>query len=152
MDEINDNSAIVNNNLETDKTQDYISAINEIKNNSVSKEQYNKLREENKRLLDAYVNGETIEAKAEKVKPDESTLRNNFLNNPSPNGLEYFKNMMDLRDSIIERTGQDPMAGDNEAVSLARSEEIANIYKECIEIANGNSAVFHNELTRRIKN
>ena len=33
-------------------TSQYISAINDIRNNSVSKEAYNKFKEENKQLLD----------------------------------------------------------------------------------------------------
>ena len=35
-----------------DTTQDYISAINEIKQNSVSKEAYNKVVEDNRKLLE----------------------------------------------------------------------------------------------------
>ena len=40
---------------------DYIEAIKEMKQNSVSKKAYDKLREENKQLLDSLINGKEIE-------------------------------------------------------------------------------------------
>lgn len=36
---------------------DYIAAINEMKQNSVSRQQYEKLKQENKELLDTLING-----------------------------------------------------------------------------------------------
>jgi hypothetical protein len=44
---------------------DYIAAIQELQNNTVSKDQYQKLREENKKLLDALVSGQQINVPAE---------------------------------------------------------------------------------------
>ena len=43
-----------------DTTQDYISAINEIKQNTVSKEAYNKVVEDNRKLLDSLVHTSAI--------------------------------------------------------------------------------------------
>ena len=48
---------------EVNDSIDYIEAIKEIKQNSVDREAYNKLREENKRLLNSLVNGESIDVK-----------------------------------------------------------------------------------------
>ena len=45
---------------------DYIAAINEMKQNSVSREQYNKLQSENKKLLDALVTNKQIDVAEEK--------------------------------------------------------------------------------------
>ena len=57
---------------------DYIEAIKEMKANTVSKEDYNKLKEENKKLLQAVVNGETIEL--EKQKPvDIKEIKKRFI-------------------------------------------------------------------------
>ena len=41
----------------SDGTADYIEAIKEIKQNSVPKSEYAKLKEENKKLLDSIING-----------------------------------------------------------------------------------------------
>ena len=40
-----------------DNTQDYLAAIKELKENSVNRTEYDKLRAENKRLIDAVING-----------------------------------------------------------------------------------------------
>ena len=40
-----------------DDSFDYISALNEMKQNSVSRSEYEKLKADNKRLLDSIVNG-----------------------------------------------------------------------------------------------
>ena len=44
-----------------DMTQDYIAAINELKQNSVDRNKYDELRAENKKLLQAVVNGQQPE-------------------------------------------------------------------------------------------
>ena len=53
-----------------DTTIDYIEAIKEIKENSVDKETYLKLKEENKKLLNSLVNGETLPAESQEQKVD----------------------------------------------------------------------------------
>ena len=51
-----------------DTNTDYVAAIQELQNNTVSKDQYQKLRSENKRLLDALVSGQQVDLpKTEKV-------------------------------------------------------------------------------------
>ena len=47
-------------NQESDTAPDYISAIQELKANSVTRESYDKLKSENKQLLDALVNGKEM--------------------------------------------------------------------------------------------
>ena len=41
-----------------DNTQDYLAAIKELKEKSVDRSEYDKLRAENKKLIDAVVNGQ----------------------------------------------------------------------------------------------
>ena len=41
-----------------DNTQDYLAAIQELKQNSVDRSEYDRLRAENKKLIDAVVNGQ----------------------------------------------------------------------------------------------
>ena len=42
-------------------TEDYIAAINELKQNTVDRQKYDQLKAENKRLLDSIVNGQEID-------------------------------------------------------------------------------------------
>ena len=46
------------------ENQQYIDAIRDLKANTVSKDRYNKLMEENKNLLNSLVNGESVAAAA----------------------------------------------------------------------------------------
>ena len=48
-----------------DNTNDYIAQIKNLKENSVSKDDYNKLRLDNRRLIDALANGTQLEGKVE---------------------------------------------------------------------------------------
>lgn len=47
---------------------DYIEAIKEMKQNSVSKESHEKVKQENKRLMDALINNKQIETPKKKEK------------------------------------------------------------------------------------
>ena len=46
-----------------DNTSDYISQIKNLKENSVSKDDYNKLKADNKKLIDALANGSQLNDK-----------------------------------------------------------------------------------------
>ena len=68
-----------------DNTQDYLAAIKELKEKSVDRSEYDKLRAENKKLIDAVVNGqpsqeEPAASKHSKEQIDE--LRNDLFNSP----------------------------------------------------------------------
>ena len=56
--------------VEKDKTNNYIETINEMKKNSVSKEAYAKVLEENKQLLNTIANGNYNSDEEEKVKEE----------------------------------------------------------------------------------
>ena len=89
-----------------DNTQDYLAAIKELKENSVNRSEYDKLRAENKRLIDAVVNGqpgqeEQVFVKHSKEQIDD--LRNDLFNSPRElTNLEYVTKAMELREALIE--------------------------------------------------
>ena len=70
-----------------DMTPDYIAAINELKQNSVDKAKYDALRLENKKLLDAVVNGQTVEVQASKPEVNIQDLRNKLFNTEEQTNL-----------------------------------------------------------------
>ena len=130
---------------------DYIEAIKEIKQNSVDREAYNKLREENKRLLNSLVNGESIDVKKEEpVNIDE--LRDKLFNKESTN-LEYISNALKLREELMKQGKPDPFlpAGKNiipTEEDIKTANRVAKVLQECVDYADGDSNVFTNELQR----
>ena len=143
-----------------DNTQDYLAAIKELKEKSVDRSEYDKLRAENKKLIDAVVNGqpgqeEPVVSKHSKEQIDE--LRNDLFNSPKElNNLEYITKAMELRDALMENGEPDPFLPVGKQISPTRddlegAEKVAQVYRECIEYAEGDSEVFTNELMRRTR-
>ena len=143
-----------------DNTQDYIKAIKTLKQNSVDRSEYDKLRAENKKLIDAVVNGqpgqeEQVVVKHSKEQIDD--LRNELFNSPKElNNLEYVTKAMELREALMENGEPDPFLPVGKQISPTRddlegAEKVAQVYKECIDYAEGDSEVFTNELMRRTR-
>lgn len=143
-----------------DNTQDYLAAIKELKEKSVDRSEYDKLRAENKKLIDAVVNGqpgqeEPVVSKHSKEQIDD--LRNDLFNSPRElNNLEYVTKAMELREALMENGEPDPFLPVGKQISPTRddlegAEKVAQVYRECIEYADGDSEVFTNELMRRTR-
>ena len=143
-----------------DNTQDYIAAIKELKQNSVDRSEYDRLRAENKKLIDAVVNGqpgqeEQVVVKHSKEQIDD--LRNDLFNSPRElNNLEFITKAMELREALMENGEPDPFLPVGKQISPTRddiegAEKVAQVYKECIDYAEGDSEVFTNELMRRTR-
>ena len=135
---------------------DYIEAIKEMKQNSVTRESYDKLKSENKQLLDALVNGKEIEiSKEEPV--DIAKLRKDLFNKDGHmSNLEYVSSALKLRDALIERGEREPFLPYGDKVSLTaehydKAEQVATVLRECVEFADGDSGIFTAELQRRTK-
>lgn len=143
-----------------DNTQDYIAAIKELKQNSVNRSEYDKLRAENKKLIDAVVNGQPGQEEQVVVKHSREQiddLRNELFNSPRElTNLEYVTKAMELREALIENGEPDPFLPVGKQISPTRddlegAEKVAQVYRECIEYAEGDSEVFTNELMRRTR-
>lgn len=141
-------------------TIDYIEAIKEMKQNTVPKNDYAKLKEENKRLLDSIINGaelpEDMKHREEKQKVDIQALRNELYGNKNNEmtNLEYIQKTLELRNAIMEQGGDDPFVDKGHNVNPTRedyeaAEMVAKIYQECLDYAKGDSQLFTQELMRR---
>ena len=146
-------------NLTTEETEenDYIQAINELKANTVDKSQYEKLKAENKKLLDSLVSGQTPEIAKILEKPDVNELRK-MLFNPDNNlsNLEYVDNMLKLRNVLIENGERDPFLPIGEKVEITvdtvkKAENVANALQDCVDYAEGDSGIFTAQLLRIMK-
>lgn len=140
-----------------DNTNDYIEQIKNLKENSVSKDDYNKLKADNKKLIDALANGTQMDV----VEPKTSTveninnLRNKLFSKESNlDNLDYCKTAIELRDALIENGERDPFLPFGHNVIATESDietanRVATVMRECIDYADGDSDIFTNELQRR---
>ena len=136
-----------------DMTPDYLAAINELKQNSVNREDYNKLKAENKKLLDSIVNGTPVEVQSPQRKSIEE-LRAAYLKEDQTN-LEYMSNTLKLREALMAEGKPDPFLPIGEQIlptdeDVAAANKVASVLQECVDYAEGDSAVFTNELQRRL--
>ena len=139
-----------------DMTPDYVAAIKELKENSVDRSQYEKLKAENKKLLDSIVNGTEIAQETVNEEPSIAELRKKVFDNPNQTNLEYVTNLLALRNALIEKGQPDPFVGASSHYEptvddYARAEKVARIFQEMVDTADGDPNVFLNEFQRRVK-
>lgn len=136
---------------------EYINQINDLKEKTVSREEYERIKNDNRELAKALINGTGANipgiTKPEK-KPDLDDLRKKLFTKKSKNDLEYFTNLLALRDGVMADGQPDPFLPINRefratAQDEADAERIATQIKEAIEYADGDPAVFSNDLRRR---
>ena len=135
---------------------DYIAAIKELKQNSVDRSKYDALKAENKKLLDAVVNGTEIAQPAVEQEESIEELRTKVFNNPHQTNLEYWTNVLKLRERIIEEGGEDPFVASSSqyaptAVDYEQAHRVATVFQEMVDIADGDPNVFLNEYQRRVR-
>ena len=139
-----------------DNTANYIEAIKEMKENSVSKEAYVKLQQENKQLLNSLVNGQGIEIKEEEP-VDIDGLRQKLFSAKKHDmtNLEYVSNALKLREALMERGEMDPFVPSGKKIhptddDFKKADKVATVLQECVDYADGDAMVFTDELKRRI--
>ena len=141
-----------------DNTSDYIEQIQKLKESSVSKDDYNKLKADNKKLIDALANGTQLEGKVEPkidaVEKINELRKKLFSKGSNLNNLEYCDTAVKLREALIENGKRDPFLPFGHNVVITESdnesaERVASVLKECIDYADGDSDIFTNELQRR---
>ena len=137
-----------------DMTPDYLEAIKNLKQNSVDRQQYEDLKAENKKLLDSIVNGQTLEVEEQKPKKSVEELRNEWLDENNTN-LQYIEKTLELREALMSEGQPDPFLPIGKQIlpddaDIAAANKVAEVLKECVEYAQGDSSVFTNELQRRL--
>lgn len=136
-----------------DSTQDYLEAIQSLKQNSVDRSEYEKLKAENKKLINAVVNGQSVDVESQPKHRDADTIRDELFNNEHSN-LDYVKLALELRSTLIAEGKPDPFLPMGSQISptaedVEKAEKVASIYQECIDYADGDSKLFTQELQRR---
>lgn len=138
-----------------DTTANYIEALEQMRQSTVSKQAYEKLQNENKQLLESLVRGGQVAPQTEKPKTDIEALRKELLS-PECNlsNLEYWSKTLEVRDALIERGERDPFVPYGQKIAptaedVQKANLVAEVVRECIDYAQGDSRVFTNELNRR---
>lgn len=150
-DKINDQE-----NIEEDpKDVDYIKAITDLKKNSVAREEYNRVIEENKNLLKTLVEGGQIE-EPKNDPPDISELRKKLFSDEDLNNYEYIDTVLQLRDALIVNGERDPFlpVGDQVEVTadmIQGAQDTADALREMLDFADGDSRIFTAEYQRRVR-
>ena len=145
-------------NQENGTASDYLKVINDLKQNTVSREDYEKLREENKMLLDNIANN--IPVNTEQQQPEEKPvdidkLRKELFNseNQDMTNLDYITKAMELRKAIMDKGGADPFLPSGKNImptdeDIKTANRVAEVYQHCIDVADGNPDIFTQELQR----
>lgn len=151
----NEENKITGNEEESGLEMDYIAEIQKLKSNTVPKEAYDAMLEENRKLLSSLVNGEGVSTETQKDDgPSIPELRAKIFDRDNQlSNLEYIEGVLELREKIIAKGDIDPflpygvnIAPTDEDVQCAN--RVAAGLKQCVEYANGDSNIFTNELQR----
>lgn len=137
-------------------TSQYISAINEMKQNSVSRDKYNKLKEDNRQLLDALINGGQIEVPTAEEKKSAQELVAEFhelagRKRGRPLDVEFSEKLLEVRDAFFEETGEDLFLPSNPTdTDYKNAQDVEAFFRTCLEAADGNNDVFEREVSRHL--
>lgn len=138
----------------------YIEAINQLKQTTVSRDEYNRVLNDNKRMVELMLNNtpnsteevvsvptdEEITAMRKKLYTSDSALTN----------LEYISETLKLRKALMDKGGRDPFLPvnhnyvDNDA-DRAAAQEYADKLQQMVDYSNGDPEVFNSELKRCCK-
>lgn len=135
---------------------DYVEAIQKLKENSVAKEKYEKLEQDNKKLLQALIDGEQIQVENQNNgdKPDVNKKisdlhKKMFVDDYQGSDLEYCQDALELRKAVMERDGEDAdiflPRGHNIMVTdydRKAAQRVADEMQDAIEKSNGSNKVF----------
>lgn len=136
--------------------QDYLDNLNALKENMVSREEYQKILDDNRKMANALANGINYSGEEAKEPVNIDELRDKLFSpeHQRKTNLQYFTEVLQLRDALIEAGENDPFLPFNREYiptqqDMADAERIATNLKECVECAAGDPAVFNVELQRR---
>lgn len=146
------------NNIQQETTENnYLEVIKNLKDSTVSKDDYNRVLAENKTLLENYINGSNTQEEEPQVQlgRDPNEIREELFGSEHTN-LDYITLTLELRNSLLNRGEPDPFIPQSSRYSPTlqdkeAAERCAAIYQECVDYADGNSQIFTQELMRRTR-
>lgn len=134
---------------------DYIEQLNNLRQNSVSKADYEKLLADNKKLATALANGEYNQQQKTESPVDINELRKSLFNEDN-NNLQYCEKALKLRKALMDSGQIDPFVPTGRKINPTQfdfdtAEKVAQVMQECVDYAQGDSQLFTQELQRRTR-
>ena len=136
---------------------DLLETIKNLKESTVSKSDYEKMKAERNKLLNDYVNNvQPEQVTVVDSKETISKLRKELYTEDGVDGmtnLDYWKKTIQLRQNIIDSGKPDPslpMKGST-AYDEELSEKVFDVVQECIDECHDNPAVFNSLLSQRTR-
>lgn len=134
----------------------YLDQIKKLKQDTVSRDEYNAIRDENKKLLEAIVEGKTYESSStDESAPTADELRKELYGNgvDKMSDLDMIAKTLQLRQMIIDEGGEDPFVPYGKKIApdyndYVAAQKLADGLQHCVDVADGNNAVFIREITR----
>ena len=135
--------------------EEYAAALEKVKKNTVSREEYEKLRAEHSTLIEKTANGELIsEPEPEADTRDYKQIAADFLkNNEGATNLDRATELLKYRDKMLKAGKYDPFTPNSKFKATTQSERetserVADVLRECVEKCGGDPEVFNQLLER----
>ena len=127
-------------------------ALKEMREKTVSKEEYERVVNENKKLVSEIINGDGGAGDGQSNPPEKADIKalREELYGPKGsdlNNLDFWAKTLALREAVIEQEGYDPFLPHGAKIKpneqdVERANAVAKTVQKCIDEANGNSEVF----------
>ena len=134
---------------------DLAKALKEMKANTGSKEEFEKVRKENIALKKEIIDGVQTQKEEQPKQYDLNELRKKWQKEDQSN-LEYIQNTLEYRKALIETGHRDPFlpfGKGHENIDPSeqqKAEHVAEVMQQCIDEADGNSEMFTSLLNARM--
>ena len=138
------------------KSSDYLDAIKVLKQREEDLSKENKqLKEDNSKMLNDFLNGgipSSVPKKVERAaKEIAEEMRTKKLNN-----LDFIEDALEYRDAVMKEGYPDPFVGygvkkQTTQADIEAAERVARVFRETIDNADGDSALFTSKLQSEIR-
>lgn len=139
---------------ENQQEESMVDIITELRANTVPKDKYEKLEEDNRKLMKALANGETIQVEAPKT-PNIEELRKEFLDFENKTDLQIAQNTLNLRNALLEAGEADIFLPNGKTAEITDqdvidAQRVADLLQYSIDQSNGDSRIFSATLESKL--
>lgn len=134
----------------------FLKAAEDVRKNTVSKEEYEKVKTENKKLTEFILEGgdETSKTSTKPEVRSKAELQK-VLANEETNNLEYTKAALELRQQLIDEGKRDPFLPNSSqipttSIDVEGAEKVAKVLQECVDESEGDPETFNFLFGKRV--
>lgn len=143
-------------NVTDEQDFDPVAEIKAIKDNTVPKEDYDKIVAEKDKYLKALIEGAQVDSPAAEPADVKQLRADLFGNGEELDNLTYCRKALELREALIEQEGVDIFVGRGSkltptAEDYEAAQRVADVMQTCIDESNGDSSVFTAMLMSKTK-